>query len=261
MRARSAKTLLLVFLGLLGGLPAAGCGDGDSTRPPEQGSAGDGTTDGDSGAGGASGAGGSESGAGGDGATAAGGDSGAGAGESGASGTGGGSAGAPSGCGATSVEALSPGVWDRRFTISGLTGHDGITPNVYDFAVDSDGSVLATGRFAYHEDRAVTPLVRFRDGEWSPVHETWSIEPPGDGFSALALGDGGVLALATGDSFGERHGEVWLDEAGEQTVIASFAGQVRSLAWFEGKLYVAGAFELSRGSDIRSEERRVRERV
>jgi hypothetical protein len=247
MRTRALNLLPLAWLGLIGALPVAGCSDGDSTRDPVEGGAGEGVGA-SGGAGGVEaegGAAGNESA--GAGSDAGGRDQGGAGGESGAAGADGGSAGAPSGCGVVSVGALEAGVWDRRFTISGMTGHDGITPSVYDFAFEPDGGVLATGRFAYHEDRAVPPLVRLKDGKWEAAHETWTLEPTGDGFAALARRDDGALALATADSFGERDGEIWLDQAGEQRVIGSFSGQVRTLVWFEDKLYVAGAFELAAG--------------
>lgn len=249
MRLRSANFRSFAWLAFLGVTLAVGCGDGDSTRLPADGSAGqaDGDSAGREGIGGENGSAGKGNEAGASDSGAGGRDDGGASGQSGAAGHDGGSAGAPSGCGAVSAGALSSGAWDRRFTIAGLSGHDGITPSVYDFAVASDGSVLAAGRFAYHEGRSVTPLVRFYDGEWTEARETWSIEPPGDGFSALGLRDDGVLALATGDAFGERDGELWLDESGVQTVIGSFVGQVRTLSWFENELYVAGAFELSEG--------------
>ena len=83
-------------------------------------------------------------------------------------------------CGALTVDTLAAGTWDPRFTIAGVTGHDGITPTVYDFAVEPGGSVIATGRFTYHEGQPVTPLLRLKEGQWQPVHESWTLEPPGD---------------------------------------------------------------------------------
>jgi hypothetical protein len=226
------RVLPWAVLGLCAALAVAGCGDDEGDAPGEPASGGDGGVSG-SGEGGAGGAGEPAGGAGG-------------AGEQAMAGSGG--ADARGSCGEARIAALSGGSWDPRFTVPGLSGHDGITPTVYDFALEPDGGVLAVGRFAYHEGKHVTPLVRLLNGQWQPARDTWTLEPPGDGFSALAANDDGVLALATADSFGERDGEVWLDEAGEQRVIASFAGQVRALAWFEGKLYVAGAFELSGGA-------------
>ena len=158
---------------------------------------------------------------------------------------GGGSGGVPSGCGEASVDALANGVWDPRFTIAGVTGHDGITPIVYDFALDADGAGLATVRFAFYERTADPPRWRLEDGHWLPARETWTFEPPGDGFSALAASEDGVLALATADSFGERDGEIWLDRDGQQESIGAFTGQVRSLAWFGDELYAAGYFQLA----------------
>lgn len=219
MRTRFFRALPVVCLG--SAWLAAACGDDEGTAKPQTGAAGA-----------------SAAGAGGE---ATSGDAGTGHGaQAGASGD----AGAPGACGEVDIATLAGGRWDDRFTIAGVTGPDGITPLVTDFAVEPDGSVLAVGRFAYHEGRAVTPLLRRRDGEWQAVHESWSIEPPGDGFAAIARDPEGVLALATGDSFGERDGEIWIDEGDEQTVIGAFTGQVRSLAWFGGELYAAGAFVL-----------------
>jgi len=207
------RALPLVFLGVCATLVAVGCGDDDAlglhavagSSGAEAGAAGD--------------SGGAPMNEGGSGATPE-----------------GGAAGATNSCGAVDVAALARGTWDPQFSIAGVTGHDGITPSVYDFAIEPDGSVLATGRFAYYK------------GKWQALHETWEITPPDDGFSALAVNDEGVLALATGDSFGDRDGEIWIDEAGKQTVVASFVGQVRSLSWFGGKLYAAGAFKLAPSS-------------
>lgn len=231
MRTSTSRALPWLLLAL-GATLGAGCGDGDeggTTKNPDGGGAGDGA--GAPSHGGAGGGAGPE------------------AGGAGEAGTGGESGSTTTSCGAVDVAALTDAAWDPRFTIAGLSGHDGITPTVYDFAVDADGSVLATGRFAYYQGKAVTPLLRLRDGAWQPEHEAWTKEPPADGFAALALATDGTLALATADSFGDRDGEIWLDQAGEQRVIASFNGQVRALAWFDGALYVAGAFELSDAPD------------
>jgi hypothetical protein len=225
MRSLLLRTLPLIYLGAAAAL-AAGCGDDEGT----------GSANGDGGA--------PNAGAGAGGETPSG-EAGSGddpqAGATGA-------AGAPGACGDIDLSGLEGGSWDDRFTIAGVTGHDGITPLVADFAIEPDGSVLAAGRFAFHEGKAVTPLMRRSEGKWQPVHDTWSIEPPGDGFAAIAADANGVLALATGDSFGERDGQIWIDEGDEQTVIASFTGQVRSLAWLGSELYAAGTFELDAAS-------------
>lgn len=225
MRTSTLRALPLVLLGL-GALGATACGDDDDGAPAQQ----------DPGGAGGDGAGGEPDGNG----TAG---TGAVVGVGGESGSGG--SGAATACGALDVSTLANGAWDPRFTIAGVTGHDGITPTVYDFVTAPDGSVLATGRFAYYEGKAVTPLLRLKDGKWQPAHEQWTIEPPGDGFAALAQHPEGALALATADSYGERSGEVWLDEADEQRVIGSFNGLVRTMVWVGDELWVAGAFQLS----------------
>lgn len=164
---------------------------------------------------------------------------------------GGGSGGAPARCGGTiGVADLDHGSWDDRFTIPGFTGHDGIAPTVHDFARAPDGSVIAAGRFQWFEGKAVPPLMRFREGAWEPARTTWEIPAPLDGFSAIAIDQNGDLALATNDSFGERDGEIWLDDGSGLKSIGAFEGQVRSLAWFGGRLWVAGLFEMSGASTI-----------
>lgn len=158
---------------------------------------------------------------------------------------GGGSTTEPASCGAErSAADLEGGTWDDRFTISGLSGHDGIAPAIHDFAVDMDGSVVAAGRFQWFEGAPAAPLMRFRNGAWEPARTTWEIEAPLDGFSAVAIAPDGDLALATNDSFGERDGEIWIDDGTGLRSIGAFSGQVRSLAWFEGRLWVAGLFLL-----------------
>lgn len=54
----------------------------------------------------------------------------------------------------------------------------------------------------------------------------------------------GALALATNDSFGDLSGEIWVDEGNGLVSIGSFEGRVRRLAFFEGRLWVAGLFSL-----------------
>lgn len=239
------RGLSLAFWGL--GALVAGCGDDDGSpteREPRGGAAGNGaggepSTGGSTGTGGTSDRGGSA------GSGTVGGAAGNGSGGEPNEGGGAGGESGETACGALTVDTLAAGTWDPRFTIAGVTGHDGITPTVYDFAVEPGGSVIATGRFTYHEGQPVTPLLRLKEGQWQPVHESWTLEPPGDGFAALARHAEGTLALATADSFGERDGEVWLDEGDEQRVIASFTGLVRTLLWIGDELWVAGAFQLS----------------
>lgn len=164
---------------------------------------------------------------------------------SGGSASGGGGAAPVELCGdAVTAADLEGGSWDTRFTISGFTGPDGFAPAVHDFAVDTDGSIVAAGRFGYFEGEPVPPLMRLRDGAWEPARETWELPAPLDGFSAIAIGPDGELALALNDSFGERDGEIWLDTGDGLESIGAYTGQVRSLAWFEGRLWVAGSFQL-----------------
>jgi hypothetical protein len=171
-----------------------------------------------------------------------------GAGSSGSGGSGGAGA-ALCGAGITTA-ALEKGSWDPRFTIAGLTSHDGIAPSVFDFARDTDGSIVAAGRFAWFEDKPVPPLMRWRADEWEPARTTWELPAPLDGFSAIAIAPGGDLALATNDSFGDRDGEIWLDDGTGLRSIGAFKGQVRSLAWFNGSLWVAGVFSLGSANPI-----------
>lgn len=142
------------------------------------------------------------------------------------------------------ADAFGAGAWDRRFTISGFTGHDGIAPGVFDFARDIDGSMLATGRFSWFEDETAPPLMRYRNGAWEPARDTWELIPPGDGFSAIAVSPEGALALSTSDSFGPRDGEIWIDTGDGLESIGAFTGQVRSIAWYDGTLWVAGIFTM-----------------
>src|SRR5688572_30078901 len=253
----SPRSRLGWFVGLLASIVAGACGDGEHLVGADAGggNGGNGDSGGNGGSGGSGGSGGGSSDPvnsanttqGGTGGGAQGGSGGtAGIGGGGAAGMdAGGSGGALAGCGEASVDALADGSWDPRFTIAGVTGHDGITPIVYDFALDPDGGVFATGRFAYHERNAVPPLLRLEDGQWRPARESWTLEVPGDGFAALAASEDGVLALATADSFGERDGEIWVDRDGQQESIGAFTGQVRSLAWFGEELYAAGYFQLA----------------
>lgn len=157
---------------------------------------------------------------------------------------GGGSGSEPAVCDLDAGTDLDSGAWDERFTIAGVSGHDGIAPAVHDFAVDVDGSVVAAGRFQYFEGERAEPLLRFVDGQWEPARTTWEIEAPLDGFSAIAISGDGDLALATNDSFGDRDGEIWIDDGSGLQSIGAFDGQVRSLAFYDGALWVAGLFAM-----------------
>ena len=142
------------------------------------------------------------------------------------------------------VADLEGGSWDTRFTISGFTGMDGLAPAVHDFAIDTDGTVVAAGRFQWFEGDAVAPLMRYDNGAWSPARTTWEIAPPLDGFSAIAIAPTGTMALALNDSFGEHDGEIWVDDGSGLVSVGSYTGQIRSLAWFGDALWVAGLFTL-----------------
>jgi hypothetical protein len=136
--------------------------------------------------------------------------------------------------------ALASGTWDTRFTIPGFTGPDGHAPTVYDFARDVDGSIIAAGQFHYLGGEHVEPLLRYKNDQWGPARTTWELQPPDSGFSAIAIDATGRLALATYDDFGERSGEIWLDDGSGLRVIGEFDGLVRTLAWYDDQLWVAG---------------------
>ena len=106
---------------------------------------------------------------------------------------------------------LANGSYDDRFTIAGFTGFDGHAPTVYDFARDTDGSIVVAGEFQYLGSKRVEPLLRWKNGAWEPARATWELTPPGAGFSAVAIDAQGRLALATID-FGPRSGQIWLDD-------------------------------------------------
>jgi hypothetical protein len=137
--------------------------------------------------------------------------------------------------------------WDSRFTIPGLTGLDGHAPTLYDFAADTDGSIVAAGEFYWLGSERVEPLVRWRDGAWEAARTTWELDPPGSGFSAVAIAPDGDLALATYDDFGPRSGEIWIDDGTGLRVIGSFEGLVRTIAWYRGDLWVAGWYQIDPG--------------
>jgi hypothetical protein len=173
------------------------------------------------------------------------------AGSAGSSGSAGsaGSGGGPSSCGGgLSTVDLTGGSWDGQFTVAGFSSRYGIAPAVYDFARDTDGSLVVAGRFDAFAGTAVPPLMRWKDGAWQPALESSALPAADDGFSALAISAAGDLALATNDSFGERTGEIWVDDGNGVQTIGAFDGQVRSLAYFAGKLWVAGLFALDHGT-------------
>jgi hypothetical protein len=222
---------------------SAACGEDEAVSPNPGGSGGTGASGGTSGSGGMSGAAGS-------GATDGGGSAGTGAsggtsGSGGTTGSGGTGGGAETCTQSVTASSLASGSWDTRFTIPGFSTRFGIAPAVYDFARDKDGSLLAAGRFDFAGASNVAPLMRWKDGSWQPARTRWELPAPADGFSAIAVSPEGQLALATNDSFGERSGEVWVDDGSGLRSIGGFQGQVRSLAFFGGRLWMAGLFKLA----------------
>lgn len=145
---------------------------------------------------------------------------------------------------------LDGGAYDKRFTVQGFTGFDGHAPTVYDFAHDVDGSLVAAGEFRYVGGDHVEPLLRWKNDAWAPARATWELEPPGSGFSAVAIDAGGKMALATYDDFGPRSGEIWLDDGTGLRVIGEFDGLIRTLRWYNGKLWAAGSYQLATPSNI-----------
>jgi hypothetical protein len=145
------------------------------------------------------------------------------------------------------ADDLASGRWDRRFTLPGVGGIDGIAPTMFDIARDVDGSIVVAGKLDYLGADRSAPLLRFRDGAWGPARTTWELDLPGAGFAAVAIGPDGALALATYDNFPPYDGEVWLDDGSGLRVIATFVGHMRSLAWYDGQLWAAGWMELALG--------------
>jgi hypothetical protein len=96
-----------------------------------------------------------------------------------------------------SAAALTGGTWDTRFTYPGFTGPDGHAPTLYNFARDTDGSILAAGEFSYVGAERVPPLMRLRNGVWEPARSSWELPLPDSGFAAVAVAPDGKLALAT----------------------------------------------------------------
>jgi hypothetical protein len=146
--------------------------------------------------------------------------------------------------------ALADADWDPRFTIAGVTGQDGLTPKVFDLALDGEGGVLATGYFQYLGAARVEPLLRADvDGAWQPARERWELPVPPAGFGAVAVGPRGELALASYDPLGERSSQIWLDTGGGLEVIGRASGLIRALKFHGGALWAGGNFQLA-GTDI-----------
>lgn len=140
-------------------------------------------------------------------------------------------------------QLITSGKWSSRFAITGFSGQDGFAPVVYDFAKDTNGKVLATGRFDWMGKRSVEPLVRLDGDRWRPAKKEWQIAAPEIGFSAIAVNEDGHIALSRNSGpFGRVPSEIWLDTGNEMRVIGHLQGSVRSMVWFKGNLWVAGAF-------------------
>ena len=171
--------------------------------------------------------------------------------DAGGGGDGGGSDGSMEVCTrAIAPEYLDGGTYDNRFTVAGVSGMDGLAPTIYDFATDTDGSIVAAGKFQYFGGQRVEPLLRYRNGAWAPARTTWELDPPGAGFSAVAINTEGDMALATYDDFGARDGEIWIDDGTGLRVIGSFEGLVRRMVWYQNKLWVAGWMTIDAPTDV-----------
>ena len=147
-------------------------------------------------------------------------------------------------------ERLESGRWDGRFTLAGVTGPDGLTPKVFDFAMTPDGSILASGYFSWLGQSRVEPLIRHRSGIWDAARGAWELEPPAAGFSAVAVGEDGTIALATNDPLEPHTSEVWVDRGSGLEVVGTMEGAVRSLAWYGDRLWVAGIYSHPAGSNL-----------
>jgi hypothetical protein len=138
---------------------------------------------------------------------------------------------------------ITAGSWSSQLTVAGLGGYDGIAPTVYDFARDHDGTLLAVGYFHWLGSERVEPFLRLRNGAWEPARSSWNRKPPRGGFSAIAVGPSGEIALATSaGAFAGFDREIWLDRGNGFEVIGKVDGPVRALEWFNGNLWVAGTF-------------------
>ncbi|WP_394845262.1 hypothetical protein LZC95_50570 [Pendulispora brunnea] len=138
--------------------------------------------------------------------------------------------------------------WDSNFTLAGLTGQDGVEPTVYDFARDTDGSLLVAGYFRWAGAQRVDGLARWRNGAWEPGRTNWNGRDPGSGgFYAVAVGPAGELALAANTGKNGELDEIWVDKGAGLQVVGRYANRVRRLAWIDGKLWVAGGMEFENG--------------
>lgn len=174
--------------------------------------------------------------------------SGGGGGSGGSGGSGGTGGSSATGCRALELPGdLAEGEWSPDFTIAGLSGTDGLVPKVYDFAKEPDGSLVATGFFRWTGKEATAPLVRRNGNEWVPARTEWNLEVPPGGFSAVAISDVGVMVLATHNFLPPLGGEIWLERGPGFEAIGHFDGQIRTMLWRGGELWVAGNYLMDEG--------------
>lgn len=168
----------------------------------------------------------------------------------GGSGGGGGSGGSgypPHGCAAQSLPgSLADGRWSERFIAPGLSGRDGYGPRVHDFALDSEGRLVAVGYFSFAGEDPVPAAVRWNGADWEPLFPSWEASPPV--FSTIAIRDDGAIALTTHDPL-TAQGEVILVRRGLAAVIGTFEGFVRKLHWQGDRLWMAGLYWMREGPE------------
>ncbi|WP_394823631.1 hypothetical protein [Pendulispora albinea] len=154
----------------------------------------------------------------------------------------------PGKCPPSLAASASFGPWDTSFTLPGLTGRDGWTPSVLDMARDVDGSLLVAGYFRWAGNLRTDGLARWRNGVWEPGRTNWNgLDQKFSGFSAVAVGPSGELALAAhGKSFGDPD-EIWIDRGKGLEVVGRHMGRARRLVWIDGKLWVGGGVEFENG--------------
>ncbi|HEY0136754.1 MAG TPA: hypothetical protein VGB85_21880 [Nannocystis sp.] len=139
------------------------------------------------------------------------------------------------------------GAWDPTLTIAGFAGADGLNPGVHDFARDAEGHTLAVGYFQYLGVDRVPPFVRLAGDVWQ-AEPTLTIDLERPTISAVAADELGNVAIATysalpGD-LAQRTGELLIREDGEFTLVGTFKGAVRRMAWYDGELWVGGVYDL-----------------
>ncbi len=242
----SIKDMKLLMMAALLSLVAA-CGDDARPHQAAPGTGGAGGSDSTGGSGGSDATGGT---GGEDGPGGTGGDGGTGGigGDGGTGGAGGSGGEGEPGCMDLPLPGpLSEGRWSTHFTLPGLTGQDGLTPKVYDFAKGADGQLIATGYFSWAGSEPVPPAVRRGGAGWEPLRSEWGPDFSPIAFSAVAEDEAHGLALATHQSLGLRSSAIWLDDGSGFTAIGHATGLIRSMVWYDGALWVAGHFELDSG--------------